>query len=324
MVDESLPTDLTHSRRLEHYLGPSAQRYFGGGYRRTVYALGRFGVQAEGETRGVATSAQVIYPTDWSFKDGVARQPHLSTVDALVLAAAGVRSALTTVGGLDEQQVRGAWFSDLTIKAGARPTTDLDQVPVRCDIVRSRHDAEGRSTTLRLKIGTFRVGTVVRHPSAFAETVEVPLAGTEPYSTVFRQARHQSRITQIDHELATMECVHQVEVAAGLTPGEGIEAAYGPQPTLIDSLVLAGQMMQVLIATVDGVSRAASGNLWMRHITFVARTPWRSPYSRSGLAILDRQVISRAGTTLHGVDARCYDLCGVDMTAKLAYTEDIE
>src|SRR2546430_787675 len=113
---------------VDDYLGPAATRFFGYGYRRVHYTMPSVAVDAD----SLRTTVGVEYPVDWSRKSAnVDLRPHLSTVDALVLAARAAELYLHHAFGLDLSARRTAWLRRVDIRAGAQPYEDgLDALDV--------------------------------------------------------------------------------------------------------------------------------------------------------------------------------------------------
>src|SRR3954447_1017177 len=116
---------------IDDYLGPSTGRFFGNGYRRVRY---RDRSVAHDAAAGTPTRARVgiEYPIDWSVKArSTPLRPHLSTIDALVLAANVAECHLGRIHTLSVEQRRRAWLRRVTIRAAATPfESGLDELPV--------------------------------------------------------------------------------------------------------------------------------------------------------------------------------------------------
>lgn len=306
----------------EDYLGPSDQRYFGGGYRRTRYELMDLRLLGALPEARFGAKAAVRYATDWSVKGTSTRQPHLSTVDALVLVSAIAEEILQRCCGLSATEIQTAWFADLSIRAGARPTIDLEDVAVHGGLVaQQRESVREQVSTLRIEVGTFKCDARVVHSVPNHAIGKSFRSADSPYGSAFRHSIHRSRVLETSSDKSSLTCLHEVRGGRGAAERlSGLESAYHPQPTLIDSLVLAGQMMQVLLARSQGATRSSTGNLWMRRIVFSCRSPWRPSDSRARLAVVGRRDIVRDRSVLHGIEARCENVCGVDLSAGLAYT----
>ena len=102
----------TQPRDLEELLGPADERFFGAGYRGVAHEL--LGVPQEDDEGRISQAARIRYPRDWSVDPGGAsRQPHLSTIDAVVLPLMALSSADPTT--------TGARIAQIELRAGAEP-----------------------------------------------------------------------------------------------------------------------------------------------------------------------------------------------------------
>ena len=100
-----------------------------------------------------------------------------------------------------------------------------------------------------------------------------------------------------------------------------MQSTYWPSVTVIDCLVVASQMAQVLIFSAPGLSRSAVSNLWMRRARFSAsHPPGRGGEGGASLRIVKTKSFDRGDSgTLHSVDVECPDFFGVTASASLAY-----
>lgn len=301
----------------ERVLGPAGRRYFGGGYRRTLYELDD--VQLE-ESRAQAV-AQVEYPASWSTKTGATRLvPHLSTIDAAILATRMAEVLLQRASGLNPEQIRRAWIRSLSIRSGSSPVEALNTVRIEARIVASHVEDGLLVTELDQRIGGMVVAASVVHERGGNHHGEHATATwpVGPMTDLFRRTEHHTSIEHLDIESGVLICRHH------LTPhpavAEGLESAYWPAPTLVDCLVLAGQMAQVLTYESDEVDRDATSTLWMRRASFTAGSPAeRSNSTTAKMALVDRRTMHRGERTVSSVRVTMPSLFGVSVEASLGY-----
>ncbi|MBU4213383.1 MAG: hypothetical protein KJ792_01855 [Actinobacteria bacterium] len=325
--DPSSPPD-----DLDAHLGPARSRFFGSGYRRVRYSLAD--LHAAGPAGRAAGWARVTYPSDWSAKKGVARTAHLGTGDALVLTYVMAEAALRTLG-LDDDQVARAWFERIAVRAGTRPVTDLDRVAVTVSTAASTPSdgagpalSDGVRTDVECRVGSLVATAVLRHetpsggPRTWQEAHDL-LARGSVGGELFARTGHRTRIVDLDVAGGSIRSEHLLDPAPE-RPGGGIEAAYWPSATVMDALVLTGQLGQVLIYAAAGVDRDSADTLWMRRMTFELDSPWRPTAGthESQVTIGRHRTFVHDGRTLHDVEAHCPGIAGVRATAWLAYYDD--
>lgn len=99
-------------------LGDHKTRYFGDGHKRTSYSINR---DQNNQAYGTITQSGV-----WSNKSDKVIQPHLSTLDGIVLAS------LAAEGYLKEQYeaCEDFYLSKFSVKSGRKPIEDLNRVPI--------------------------------------------------------------------------------------------------------------------------------------------------------------------------------------------------
>lgn len=291
-------------------LGPAEGRYFSAGYRRVEHRLAEAGQKWEDLHCGV-----VQYPPDWSLDvDGTERIPHLSSVDAIVLP-------LLLCSQIDDQlQVGSAgstsWrIRGVELRAGDRPWTELDQVPILVaePPVWSSHDGVevgARVGNIRVRIGL----SEEKHDDHLAEGID-----RHPYPNLLGDLRlgpaaGDCRVRQSTTALHGLESDHD-RWASDFDRGHKGRREY-PQaaPTAIDYFALMGQLTQALVYRTYATDRASIGNLWMRAIrmTFPESSVTADPFQATTTIIQNTEfklaqqnirsvkVLSR---TSHGVSA---------------------
>ena len=313
-------------------LGPSNGRYFGSGYRRVRHRVKELSIHRGPDGSLLVTAlGAAAYPADWSAGgDGALRLPHLSTIDAIVLAVTAAEAYLRSVDGLGDSEIAHVWIADIDIRAGAVPWDLLDAIPVKCS--RTAHEAVpgGMESTFTSRIAAMTVVLRVRT----APTARTILQSREPYSRApfkivpgpltdgYRHATHPvslERITPSDS--IVMHARHGVR-AGGADAYAGLEGAYWPSATIIDCLVVSSQMAQALIFAAPGLNRSSVSNLWMRRARFTATVPpAQADVENVALRIVRSKSFARGEDgTLNSVDVECPELFGFAASASLAFT----
>lgn len=305
----------------DRLLGPSATRYFGAGYRRTTYDVSPLEVDADDRSHATAVG-RVTYASDWSLKSiGATLTPHLSTVDAVVLAVPLIE-ALLRADGISDVDLGLSWIEALTVRASARPLESLSSVPLLISQT-TRTDSESHpKSTFECRIGPLLVDAVVRHTAHIrsARPAEGQGGGRGPLTELFRGMHHHSQVRKLDLERQTLRSAHRIEAPTAGISAVGLESAYWPAPSIIDCLVLAGQMAQVLVYARERVDRGSTNNLWMRRARFEAVRPTDRPrQSDATMEITGSTSASRGDQILNGVSVEVPDLFGIRVTASLAY-----
>ncbi|KJL19788.1 avirulence D protein (AvrD) [Microbacterium azadirachtae] len=301
---------------LDVLLGEAGGRYFGSGYRRVRYGSpDDVEFWRDGTLRA---NVAVRYPAGWSTgADGALRNPHLSTLDAVVLPIIVFDRVISELGS-SPGRVRVA---AARLRSGAVAWTDLASVPVAVSV----NGDEAGPWELTGTVGNMRV--FVRLEGALDPHKRHTVASLAPAATVyggaFRQTTTSSRLMRFEPESRTLIGEHRTKWDAKRirTEAEGVESAWRPALTVIDHLAVMGQMAQSVIALSTDASRESMGTLWMRAIDIdAAEEPTVAPATwTSRMTLLrDRELRSDG---LHDVRVQSTASTGVSVRASLAYTK---
>ncbi|MGP4044407.1 AvrD family protein [Streptomyces sp. 2A115] len=320
---------------LDSCLGPESTRFFGSGYKRVVQDLRKITTDGSAEPGAQVTARGTLtYPQDWSRKSGSDElRPHLSSIDALVLAATLAEVHVNRAFGLTAAEQRRTWLRHADVRAGSSPHEDLADFPVegRLLAVASRWEASSLTSTFDCRIGALRVCCNLAHERGTDRT-----AGAATYTDATEAlgpawARHYGEGYKKRHQQA--EQVHvdldrqrirgQQRVVATETPAEshGAEAAYGPSVSLVDALVGVAQFAQVLLYAQDGLSRSSSDTLWMRRFVIGTETPVR-PLGRSFAPTVHTagsRLLGMGGETWRTAELAVDDFSGISGRCSLAH-----
>lgn len=262
--------------RIDDYLGPAEERFFGAGYRRADHALGP--VRRDGGA--LSGVVAISYPADWSFKtSGDALRPHLSTVDALVLGVQFTEMLLAANSGLSTGQLRGARLRKMVILAGTQPQESLERVPISARTAKSYARDDGSvETTSRIEIGRMRVRLTVDHEVAASGPVGTLPSDPrddvrsllEPGHSRFWADGFRTSAQEIGPVIADVDGLEAAAVLSVSPIPESFAGGLGGHPrgvTAVDAFVTTLQLAQVLLYELDGISRSESNTLWMQRAT---------------------------------------------------------
>jgi hypothetical protein len=305
---------------IDDYLGPAENRFFARGYQRAEHRIRDIGVTS---TR-VDARVDLSYPTDWSTKKGVDQRPHLSTVDALVLAVQLVEVHLATSHGLTGPERASARLRRVVLRAGGAPQEDLVDLPVSASLVKNEDLPETAARVLSVyscAVGNLRVRTEVEHPvgaspaAARTDSLDGVLGPgrSRYYGAGFRTRRHHIQHVQVDMDTLTARAdVHFTPEPDPATAG--IDGELHPSVTFVDAFVVNLQLAQVLMYELDSLSRANSNTLWMMQTRLDAPVTRPPLPDRPDLALLSRA--SLTDTRLHALRGGKWR--SVDIDASLA------
>lgn len=308
---------------LDDRLGARQARYFGDGYRQVRHRLQR--LRYESASARLIGDATVQYGRCWSVKGQQAQGAHLSSVDAIVLAAALAEGYLRAAFALDDEDLAHSWVSRIDVRAGAQPLTDLQGFEVTCERAGDAVDAGTvfdcriGPLNVRLEIAHRSVGLLVREGGAVADVVFTHGV----YGDLHKRSGLPVHSVSVDRD--SQQCVARVTAATPEENARGLEAAFRGSARIIDAVVLVAQMAQVLLYEMDGLTRAESETLWMRRITISVARPMRpieEPLNVEVRTERSRVVDMRSAGTWRVTEFALTDLAGISGVTSVAHQID--
>ena len=315
-------------RSIDEYLGPSSQRFFGSGYKRSTYHI-----QPHMDDDKLSASVDVSYPTDWSLKGKESDlRPHLSTVDVMILGVRSTETLLRNVLGLTPNQVELATMQKLVIRAGTRPEESLEGLQLSAEIkntdTTSNSDGQTTDSTVVVQVGVMRATVTVRHEAPRAKRLDPP-----DYSYLIEDSdrywgagyRHRDQLIEnVVADTETLSAEAEVNVVSTLGDLSKTKGSHSQQfVTFIDVFVSLLQLGQVLMYELDGISRDKSETLWMQRLVLRPSSDHEGCNSvvdraMATLRITDHQLLTLPNGKWRNVDF-AGDSGGIDLSATFAH-----
>jgi hypothetical protein len=274
---------------VDDYLGPRENRFFGDGFKKVTQRVSEVHVEPRMDGTGfIRAKAGLTYPSDWSLKSVSELQPHLSTIDALLLSIQLAEIYLTHGCGLGDDQRRRLWLRRFVLKAGSKPQENLTDVPLAARHVKIRkepHSLCGNVSTFDCHIGSIRVRCDIEHELGAVAVGDTAYRHAEDllgdparryHGEGYKLRRQLISDLRLDRERKRLTATVQVMQPSEEQPGDGFTAHYQPSLTPIDGVLIMAQISQLLLYHEDSVDRRASNTLWMRTLSVESKTPYQS------------------------------------------------
>jgi hypothetical protein len=312
---------------IDDQLGPRGRRYFGTGFKRVTHRI--TAARLDPSTDLLRARANLTYPEDWSAKSaGEQLTPHLSTLDAAVVAVQLAELYLSTTLELGEQQRRALWVRRLSIKAGAAPQEQLDDVALSVRRASTeRHAATGVSR-MEGRVGALATVCEVVHDRdlrAARQTDDVIDAdevlgdpATRYFGRGFQQRDYDLRDVVVADDGAAVSATTRVSGDA-IHP-DGLSGKFQPAITFVDGMIVLAQLSQSLLYVLDDINRTASSTLWMRRVEISGPPPHQrigSPF-RTSTSVSRTAVVDFAGGRWRTSDWRA-QFSGLTFSYRLAH-----
>lgn len=266
-------------------LGDADQRYFSAGYRAVRQDLR--GIRLYTDDHGairVGASLALSYPQSWSQKAGQEdRRPHLSTLDALLVASQLTEVILLEALSLPRELRQWVWIRRAVIRAGAKAVEELDDVEVRGQLISG--DAElsplfrhTRLVKTRFSIGALRVELDLIVPEAR------PCDTARAYSSIDDALGQRAQryygdgfkaddISIGDGWLLDEKAIHVPIERRNESKYIDLGSSYVGAPTFVNCILGQAQISQLMLYSLDHMDRSISDNLWMRHVEMISSVP---------------------------------------------------
>ncbi|MFF4259811.1 AvrD family protein [Streptomyces sp. NPDC001663] len=316
-------------------LGPGTKRFFGSGYKRVVQDLKDITTDGSDQPGALVTARGTLtYPQDWSRKSGAGElRPHLSSIDALVLAVTLAEVHLSRAFGLTAAQQRRTWLRQADVRAGSAPHEDLADFPVEGRLVACDGPESGRTTpsaTFDCRVGGLRVRCTLVHehggkaagPATFADASQaLGPASARHYGEGYKNRTQYAEHVHVDLERQRIQGRQRVLTAQPNNEAHGAEAAYGPSVSPVDALVGVAQLAQALLYAQDGVTRGSTNTLWMRRFVIDTQTPVRPLGHNFATTVrtAGTRLLTMGGQTWRTADLTVDDFSGISGRCSLAH-----
>lgn len=317
-------------------LGPGTTRFFGSGYKRVVQDLKDITTDGSGQPGALVTARGTLtYPQDWSRKSGAGElRPHLSSIDALVLAVTLAEVHLNRAFGLTAAQQRRTWLRQADVRAGSSPHEDLADFSVEGRLMAGDGPDSGRTTptgtTFDCRVGGLRVRCTLVHergsgaegPATYADASQaLGPASARHYGEGYKNRNQYAEHVHVDLERQRIQGRQRVVTAQPDFEAHGAEAAYGPSVSPVDALVGVAQLAQALLYAQDGLARGSTDTLWMRRFVIDTLTPVR-PLGRdfaTTVRTAGTRLLTMGGQTWRTADLTVDDFSGISGRCSLAH-----
>lgn len=320
---------------LDSCLGPGSSRFFGSGYKRVTQSLKNITTDGSAEPGALVTARGTLtYPRDWSRKTGAGElRPHLSSIDALVLAANLAETHIGRAFGLGAAERRRIWLRHADVRAGSTPHEDLADFPVHGRLIAVDGPTGERSTlasTFDCRVGRLKVRCTLVHeqgggagaPAMYSDEKQaLGPARARHYGVGYKQREQYAEQVRVDLDRQEVRGLQRVVATEQDARACGAEAAYGPSVSMVDALVGVAQLAQVLLYAQDGLSRGTSDTLWMRRFVIGAATPVR-PLGRSftpTVSTANSRLLSMGDARWRTAELAVDDFAGIDGRCWLAH-----
>ncbi|MDE9518925.1 hypothetical protein KKJ17_14610 [Xenorhabdus bovienii] len=220
----------------DSYLGASESRFFGSGYKKVDYIIKEENILSN-EYKSTLT---LVYPEDWSIKSKKNQNPHLSSIDVILMSAYASGKLLN--------QLEHSYYkiTSMIIRASCVPVEKLIDIPINISL----NHCENGVIDLRGKVGNMQSQMKVERREYNDRLL----------SSIFSRWEFKG----VNHEINDILLENQYKSEALVV--KTIFGKITDDIDYVDAFVSSLQIGQILLYELDGITREKSNNLWMRSI----------------------------------------------------------
>ncbi|HEK9989525.1 TPA: avirulence protein [Streptococcus equi subsp. zooepidemicus] len=288
-------------------LGDHKTRYFGDGHKRTSYSINH---DQNNQAYGTITQSGV-----WSNKSDKVIQPHLSTLDGIVLAS------LAAEGYLKEQYevCEGFYLSQFSVKSGRKPIEDLNRVP----IVVQKSSFNGDKASFTVSVLDMTVNLVFKRIDTYTAKDNKPAAEAKDYLS--------NHLKDIHHHIYDVNFLDALDIAdkcsifckankaiRHVSNYKGISSQLSNSYSLLELLIIFSQMAEMLAYYADDIDRRYSETLWMKNVS----AELVEPIPDGELALLGK-ITKNKLLDMKGKDWKLFEMSGTDTQNRVRISSKI-
>lgn len=277
--------NLLHYDSPEIFLGNNKKRYFSSNYKKIKYDIHELMIYQN----ILVGSLNLDWPNLWAEKGGKKLKPHLGSLEFYVIAVRFVEYYILIIDNMKKCCLNKIWVKDFVSKAGNEAVeSDSD---IRCQCRKLSQTREGQKITSRFEIKIGKASVTISteydtcdekpcfsscNDSAHVSVESIIKAKEYKYSYYdlgYKIPMHKISNIIINrneqHITADVEAINS-ELSSDFS---GIGNAFQPYITYCDIIPITGQLSQMLLFSLDNLTRENASNLWMRSVDCKYHTP---------------------------------------------------
>lgn len=235
-------------------LGDHRQRYFGDGHKRTLYGVTKIDDNLFGS---------ISHSGTWSSKSQQEVQPHLSTLDGVILASLLAEKYLESIG----EDSSSYFLTKFEIKSGMKPIENLNEIP----LILKSSVTENDYALFNVLILDMKVSVTFKNIDSSGKVAGAG-EGFEGFIS--------NHLKNIQHDIYDISFLDTLDTAdkcsifckanranSQLVDYKGISANFSHCYSLLELLIVFSQMAEMLAYHADNIDRDCSQTLWMKNVT---------------------------------------------------------
>lgn len=245
---------------LNDLLGPAEDRYFGSGYRRSLYTFWDIKAEVIG---GILRGRCEASVNTWT-RTGAPRASHLTTPDAMTLAVRLGNSLINLLNGWDTRRTHKV--QEVSVRAGSKSFDGGNVIPCEATARPSVTALTRLQQTFDVKVGslrcavTFVLDVTAQDSRSSNASWSLPTLPAVPGYWGDGPSRPAFHFLDVAYDPTALACSAVIHQQSPRGTANNID--------ILDCLVIASQLAQVALLSEASTTREQVGNLWMRRCEF--------------------------------------------------------
>lgn len=264
----------------DHFLGSSKNRYFGDGYRKTKHLITNLKIR----DKILIANLSLKWPALWAKKKGLEVTPHVGSLDFFVVSMQLIEHYMRIIDNIKETCIGKIWVSDFSCKA-SKQSIERKTILCSCTKIDEKRENNKIYNLYKVKIDNVTTRLTIRqdvckknNPKCLSScnglaTISVDkmnrvydLGKLSFYHSAYKKINRSIKHIEIYKKEHTIKAIVNLLNSDGNERFRGIEKKYLPSITFCDLILVAGQLSQILLFKLEGITRDDAKNLWLRSI----------------------------------------------------------
>lgn len=256
----------------DDFLGSSETRYFSNGYKHILYSLTQTSISN--------SKIESLLKVDVN-KNAPSPISHLGAIEYVAIASYLCEQLLRKEYNLTNEEIACAWIHRCFLKIKQpTPIEEGRQTNVCAEIqqvIQTESSINGYRSKINVSIGDAIIKIEIDHPITWWLNVFPTLNENQSTSNLYQDGYKQRihHLTDIRLNTQQMVCDASIHIIANNRNNHGIGANYNT--TLLPDIInISGQLSQILLYTLEGITRKEANNMWLREFSLVCPKPTES------------------------------------------------
>lgn len=247
--------ELKKYQEISEILGDDSLRFFSNGYRNVVHKLEK--LEFDSKETILKGGVAIEYTKSFSVKNGKTQQPHLTTLDALMISN---YSCIEINRVLFEGDIEEIWVSKLKISSGNQHTDELDQLSFSTKLKELKIAADGYIIIYETVVNNMKVQLEMVANCELKGNIE---SFSREEQVILQEAHFGQKLLSLDVEVRENLIDIKDQYIISLIEITKSTIEYYDIFSMFLSMT---QQAQALLYKYDDLSREETNNLWMREI----------------------------------------------------------